>query len=236
MSKGKNDFSMQVSGMTVNMKSFAPEYTKWLKPVQRRTKAAAREVARLWAEQVIAKAKMYCPVFGTDLGNSIASDYTRLVAFGSFGASRISVKVGVKSDWRSTMDEMNPPWGVSSPQIAVVLHEMWESVAKDAARERAAEKSSYFGGVYVGEKFLARAAEDATQGASKMAKAVFRDALTMKGYTAPKGVKGKRAEATQSRYNVAGVTQGLEAELKAQADRYAGFAARFAQSADDMVF
>ena len=69
-----------------------------------------------------------------------------------------------------------------------------------------------------------------------MAKAVFRDALTMKGYTAPKGVKRKRAEATQSRYNVAGVTQGLEAELKAQADRYAGFAARFAQSADDMVF
>lgn len=198
MASNYNDFSFSEKGMTFTLKNFGREYKRWTEHQKRKAIYAAREVMRRWQAQVVVLAQKMTPEYsnfdfnypgneasgaGTERGKnanalaeSIVSNPTKALGGRWVQSGKVSGEVGVKTSWKSYGDEDfggNAGWGVSSPQLALFLHEYWGSVAGPNGRARAAVKGAREG-VVVGERFLARASEDTIKAVAGMASAVFK--------------------------------------------------------------
>lgn len=153
-----------VRGMSVTFRHNGKAYVTWTKKTQKAYRDKLKQIMAMWAAETTQKAREYCPVYSGNLEKAIESTAPYLFR-GTRPTGRIAVQIGVLSDWKSPYDsafKTDPPWGLSSPDVVNTLHEMWEQVAGNKAKERAARK-----GPGVGSKFLLRAAEESAQNFAK---------------------------------------------------------------------
>lgn len=166
-------FGMAVKGFSVEWQDNLPEVKRVFKKTAEKARAAARHIIREWGTYVRDEAAKRAPSYGGDLANAIQVSYSGL------HNNRYGSRVGVSVDWKSDFDEdyMNsrkkdPPWGVSSPQLAMLIHEEWESIVDTGGLKRAATKGARYG-VTVGSGFLTRAIEENMKEMKGVAKTTF---------------------------------------------------------------
>ena len=108
----------------------------------------------------------------------------------NYGRSKISVDIGVDTDnWSSDYDSIVEALRVRYPnrtnlltsgkELAVLIHEQWDELAKPAARARAEEKSNRKG-VKVGSKFLLRAYTENEEKLKMHATTLMIDAMSLR--------------------------------------------------------
>lgn len=203
----RSGFAFKVEGYTIGMTSFSRQYADWIKKQKQSVQTAMSRWVGVWASEVVTRARHNAPEFDepgytnspTSLTNSIVKTETTTYT------NHIKIMVGVSSSWSSSYDEWfvtkynsKPPWGVSSPQLALWIHENWDSFATERARNSAAKKGARYGSV-VGERFLYRAARDASddRGLVVMARQIFK--TTVGRYGAIAGNKfGNTVESERS--------------------------------------
>lgn len=173
----KQSFGMSVKGFSCEWQDNLPEVKRIFKKTAEKAKAAARHIVQDWGRYVRDEAAKRAPSYGGDLANAIQTSFSGL------HNNRYGVRVGVSVDWQSNFDTdyMNsrgktPPWGVSSPQLAMLIHEEWEALADDGGFRRAATKGARYG-VTVGSGFLTRAIEENLKEMKGIAKVLFVDYL-----------------------------------------------------------
>jgi hypothetical protein len=150
--------------MSVTFRHNGKAYVTWTKKTQKAFRDKLKQIMAMWAAETTQKAREYCPVYSGNLEKAIESTAPYLFR-GTRPTGRIAVQIGVRSDWKSPYDTEyigEKLWGYSSPAVVRILHEMWEQVAGERARKRAARK-----GPGVGSKFLLRAAEESAQNFAK---------------------------------------------------------------------
>jgi hypothetical protein len=151
-------------GMSVTFRHNFKAYVRSTKRTQKAYRDKLKQLMAMWAAETTQKAREYCPVYSGNLENAIVSTAPYLFR-GTRPTGRVAVRIGVLSDWKSPYDSAfntDPPWGLSSPDVVSILHEMWEQVAGNKAKARAARK-----GPGVGSKFLLRAGEESAQNFAK---------------------------------------------------------------------
>ena len=153
----KSSMSFKVGGISIAFSSNAHNYRNFSRATQKRVRDRMAALMDGWANEVVAKAIAYCPHYSGNLEQAIVKSDPYLYR-GAGPRGQMAVQVGVLDTWESPYDDRNPPWGVSSPELLVRLHEFWDDLAGKEARERAAKK-----GPGVGAKFLTRAAEEASE-------------------------------------------------------------------------
>lgn len=157
-------FGFGTRGLSATFRHNFKAYIRSTKQTQKAYRDKLKQLMAMWAAETTQKARDYCPVYSGNLENAIESTAPYLFR-GTRPTGRIAVQIGVLSDWQSPYDsafKTDPPWGLSSPDVVNTLHEMWEQVAGNKAKERAAKK-----GPGVGSKFLLRAAEESAQNFAK---------------------------------------------------------------------
>lgn len=176
------EFGFGVRGMSVTFRHNFKAYSRSTKQVQKAYRDKLKQLMAMWAAETTQKAREYCPVYSGNLEKAIESTAPYLFR-GTRPTGRVAVQVGVRSDWKSPYDTEyigERLWGYSSPAVVSILHEMWEQVAGERARKRAARK-----GPKVGSKFLLRAAEESAMNFEKHIYSIknFAAFLTMDGGT-----------------------------------------------------
>lgn len=144
-------------GLSATFRHNGKAYVTWTKKTQKAYRDKLKQLMAMWAAETTQKAREYCPVYSGNLEKAIVSTAPYLFR-GTRPTGRIAVRIGVRSDWKSPYDTEyigERLWGYSSPAVVSILHEMWEQVAGERARKRAARK-----GPGVGSKFLLRAGEE----------------------------------------------------------------------------
>lgn len=185
------DYSIKVKGMSITMRNWNFNYKRWTVLQKQKAIAAMQSSLNQWARVVASKASMYAPEYSNapnnggqggnsnSLANSIMVSPPEMV----YGGRKSTVTVGVKSGWHSQFDDdfmekrgKLPPWGVSSDQLAVFIHDNWDSVVGEQGRQRAHEKARRHGlnSNQVGERFLARAVEDTKRNVDKVFSATLK--------------------------------------------------------------
>ena len=184
----KHKYYFKAHGYTITMSDARVELKEWTKKQKQSMATVAGRLVRLWSRDVVKLAKMYAPEFDikpyvpnpNSLVNSIKAN--SVVKSGS----RYRVSLGVANTWDSGYEKWYadehkgklPSWGTSGKKVAILLHEFWDELAGTRALASAAAKSARVG-AKVGEKFLTRALEDASQPNDLriMAKAVVENAF-----------------------------------------------------------
>lgn len=187
------EFGFGIRGMSVTFRHNGKAYVTWTKETQKAFRDKLKQVMAMWAAETTQKAREYCPVYSGNLEKAIESTAPYLFR-GTRPTGRIAVQVGVNKDWKSPYDTKyigEKLWGYSSPAVVSILHEMWEQVAGERARKRAARK-----GPGVGSKFLLRAAEESAMNFEKHIYSIksFAAFLTMDGGTGEAKVVRKSDE------------------------------------------
>jgi hypothetical protein len=187
------EFGFGIRGMSVTFRHNGKAYVTWTKETQKAFRDKLKQVMAMWAAETTQKAREYCPVYSGNLEKAIESTAPYLFR-GTRPTGRIAVQVGVNKDWKSPYDTKyigEKLWGYSSPAVVSILHEMWEQVAGERARKRAARK-----GPKVGSKFLLRAAEESAMNFEKHIYSIksFAAFLTMDGGTGEAKVVRKSDE------------------------------------------
>lgn len=174
----KQSFGIAVKGFSVEWQDNLPEVKRVFKKTAEKAKAAARHIIREWGNYVRDEAAKRAPSYGGDLANAIQVSYSGL------HNNRYGSRVGVSTDWQSDFDEdymrtrqTDPPWGISSPQLAALIHEQWEFIASDRGKHRAEIKGARYG-VTVGSGFLTRAIEENMREMKGIARATFVDYMS----------------------------------------------------------
>lgn len=156
----KSEMTFKSRAVTVTFQHNAHNFKNFTRQTKANVRRRLRDAATAWADEAVMLARKFCPVYHGDLENAIQK--TETYGFGGAGhTGRMAVQVGVLDSWRSEYDsarKTDPPWGLSSPHVVMLLHEGWNLFAGKKARARAAKK-----GPEVGSFFLTRATEKATE-------------------------------------------------------------------------
>lgn len=164
-------FSIAIKGFTFEFKSnFKEGYDKWADRTKKRIRRKSIKLCREWADFIAVEAKKRCPHYSGGLEQAIKVSGARgLYDRNDYGSSRMSISVGVDGmAWQSAYDDVviqltakgriSDPM-LASPQLAIFLHENWNSVAGDEAiaRARRKEQALVLPAGTVGSHFLYRA-------------------------------------------------------------------------------
>lgn len=168
----KHKYYFKAHGYTITMSDARVELKEWTKKQKQSMATVVGRLVRLWSRDVVRLAKMYAPEFDVkpyvpnpnSLVNSIKAN--NVVKSGS----RYRVSLGVANTWDSGYEKWYednhngkpPSWGTSGKRVALLLHDFWNELAGARALASATAKSARVGAI-VGEKFLTRALEDASQ-------------------------------------------------------------------------
>lgn len=168
----KHRYYFKAHGYTITMSDARVELKEWTKKQKQSMATVVGRLVRLWSRDVVRLAKMYAPEFDVkpyvpnpnSLVNSIKAN--NVVKSGS----RYRVSLGVANTWDSGYEKWYednhngkpPSWGTSGKRVALLLHDFWNELAGARALASATAKSARVGAI-VGEKFLTRALEDASQ-------------------------------------------------------------------------
>lgn len=174
----------RVAGYSMSIKWNQTEFKKWTEAQKRKAVFASRDLMRQWAAYIQEEARKRCPDYGGDLTNAIQTTGTTMIGGPTNRSTRVKAAVGIDPNWVSSFDadfqannKEDPPWGVSSPWLAVFIHNNWGSFVspKDTpeAYDRAERKSDRTGR-RVGELFLVRAYEEQMKELGEMAKEFYR--------------------------------------------------------------
>jgi hypothetical protein len=109
-----------------------------------RVKDGARKQMHRSADKIVTAAKLYCP---EDEGNLVAS-IRKEISYENRGRLQITVVCG---------GEIN---GVNVDQYAVIVHEHYEGMLVKGPGKNTLAKMAANPGVYIGSKFIERAADD----------------------------------------------------------------------------
>lgn len=180
-------FSIALKGYTFEFKTNYKGYVKWADRTKRTMRRKAIRLCRQWAEFIAIEAKKRCPHYSGGLEAAIKVSGARgRYDTTDFGKSRMSIAVGVDAlSWKSEYDKVVTDLVASerladaqlaSPELAILLHEQWESLAGELARKRAERKGTHFG-VRVGSKFLTRAYFENQSMLSRMAVSMYTNPL-----------------------------------------------------------
>lgn len=181
---GADTMQYRVAGYSMSIKWNQTEFKKWTENQKRRAVFASRELMRQWAAYIQAEARKRCPDYGGDLTNAIKKTGTTMIGGPTNRSTRVKASVGIDPNWVSSFDAdfqanngQDPPWGVSSPWLAVLIHNTWGSFVSPKktpeAYARAKRKTDRTGRV-VGELFLVRAYEEQMKELGDMAKEFYR--------------------------------------------------------------
>lgn len=172
--------SIQVKGFSCTWRDNLPEYKRLTRQMIAKAKAVRNQVITDWALFVQYQAAIRTPSYGGDLANAIQIDK-------NLSKDIATARVGVSTDWQSNFDDdyqktrgEMPEWGISSPQLAMMIHEIWDSVASPRGKARAARKGAKYG-VSVGSGFLTRAIDENLKELSTVARTMFSDNLSRHG-------------------------------------------------------
>lgn len=174
----------RVAGYSMSIKWNQTEFKKWTEAQKRKAVFASRDLMRQWAAYIQEEARKRCPDYGGDLTEAIQTTGTTMIGGPTNRSTRVKAAVGIDPNWVSSFDadyqatrKEDPPWGVSSPALAVFIHNNWGSFVTPentpVAHARAERKSSRTGR-RVGELFLVRAYEEQMKELGDMAKEFYR--------------------------------------------------------------
>ena len=180
-------FSIALKGYTFEFKTNYKGYVKWADRTKRTMRRKAIRLCRQWAEFIAIEAKKRCPHYSGGLEAAIkVSGASGLYDTTDFGKSRMSIAVGVDAlSWESAYDKVITDLvargkfedaKLAGPELAILLHEHWESLAGELARGRAERKGMRFG-VKVGSRFLTRAYFENQSALSRMALSMYKNPL-----------------------------------------------------------
>lgn len=174
----------RVAGYSMSIKWNQTEFKKWTEAQKRKAVFASRDLMRQWAAYIQEEARKRCPDYGGDLTEAIQTTGTTMIGGPTNRSTRVKAAVGIDPNWVSSFDadyqatrKEDPPWGVSSPALAVFIHNNWGSFVTPentpVAHARAERKSNRTGR-RVGELFLVRAYEEQMKELGEMAKEFYR--------------------------------------------------------------
>jgi hypothetical protein len=174
----------RVAGYSMSIKWNKTEFKKWTEAQKRKAVFASRDLMRQWAAYIQEEARKRCPDYGGDLTNAIQTTGTTMIGGPTNRSTRVKAAVGIDPNWVSSFDadfqannKEDPPWGVSSPELAVRIHNNWGSFVSPKDTPEAyyrAERKSNRTGRRVGELFLVRAYEEQMKELGEMAKEFYR--------------------------------------------------------------
>lgn len=183
-------FSIAIKGYTFEFKTNYKGYVKWGERTKRSMRRRAMELCEAWAYYIAEQAKRRCPHYSGGLEDAIkVSGIRGVYNTEDFGASKMTVSVGVDGkSWQSAYDDVVinltekgklADAQLAGPQLAILLHEQWESIVKkdSQAWKRATRKGDHFG-VRVGSGFLTRAQTETDAKLRNMAVEAYRNPLT----------------------------------------------------------
>ncbi len=173
----RSEMTLKVAGTSIHFNSNVKQYARLLRATKKQVRDRFAAAMSVWATWVKTLAIAYAPRYSSDGNpNRLDRSIDMVETYGIGGAGprgQMRVQVGVRDDWQSEYDLRRPPWGSSSYQVAIALHESWNTLAKKKAKQRAAKKwdkikdslPDWATGVHggVGESYLTRAAEAATE-------------------------------------------------------------------------
>lgn len=175
----------RVAGYSMSIKWNKTEFKKWTEAQKRKAVFASRDLMRQWAAYIQEEARKRCPDYGGDLTDSIKTTGTTMIGGPTNRSTRVKAAVGIDPNWVSSFDadyretnkDKDPPWGASSPELAVFIHNNWGSFVSPKKTPFAyarAERKSKRTGRRVGELFLVRAYEEQMKELGDMAKEFYR--------------------------------------------------------------
>lgn len=189
----ERNVALSMRGFSFSFDSNFGKYVKWTKAMKKQARVAARNLCIQWAKRIVEEAKKRCPQY-TDGPNSLTESIkengtTGRYSDANYGRSKISVDIGVDTDnWSSDYDAIVDALSARYPnrtnmlksgkELVVLLHEQWDLLAGDAARERARIKGAA-NGVQVGSQFLLRAYTENEGDLKMQAVTLMTDAMSL---------------------------------------------------------
>lgn len=181
---GEDTMQYRVAGYSMTVKWNKTEFKKWTEAQKRKAVFASRGLMLQWAAYIQEEARKRCPDYGGDLTNAIMTTGTTMIGGPTNRTARVKAEVGIDPHWKSSFDadyakkhKIDPPWGISSPKLAVWIHDNWHTFVTmqdtPVAFKRAERKSSRTGR-RVGEQFLVRAYEEQKKELGEMATEFYR--------------------------------------------------------------
>jgi len=181
------DLVIQSDGFSIGMTDFSKQYRDWIKKQKQSVETAMKRWMRVYGAEVQRKAKHNTPEFDEEGYGNNPSSLTNSIIVTEVEdlMDKLRISIGVADTWSSNYETwyeqkwgVPPPWGVAGPDLAIFLHENWSAVAGERAFESAARKEGRYGSI-VGDRFLARAAEDASdpRGLAVTARQIFQETV-----------------------------------------------------------